>query len=124
MVRLTTGVFLVLALAACGSSSSATGSICPPIDPPTYASFGQPFFAKYCTSCHSINSTNRHDAPGNHNYDSEADIRRHASAIDEQAAAGPDATNTTMPEIGGTVVSKPTPAEREQLGQYLACTKQ
>jgi uncharacterized membrane protein len=107
--------------AACGGGGSPTGATCPPTDPPTYANFGQAFFGKYCTSCHSATSTNRHDAPGNHNYDSEADIRKHASAIDEEAASGPDATNTSMPEIGGTVTSKPTAAERAQLGQYLAC---
>jgi uncharacterized membrane protein len=114
---------LVLALAACGGGGSPTGSTCPPTDPPTYANFGQAFFGKYCTSCHSATSTNRHDAPGNQNYDSEADIKKHADDIDTEAAAGPDATNTSMPEIGGTVISKPTQAEREQLGQYLACVK-
>jgi hypothetical protein len=114
-------VVLALLLAACGGGGSPSGATCPPTDQLTYDNFAKPFFAKYCTSCHSITSTNRHDAPGNHNYDSEADLRRHRAAIDEQAAAGPDATNTTMPEIGGTVVSKPTQAEREQLGQYLAC---
>lgn len=114
---------LALAVAACGGGGSPTGSACPTTDPPTYASFGQQFFATYCTSCHSASSTNRHDAPGNHNYDSEAEIRKHADAIDEEAAAGPDATNTSMPEIGGTVVSKPSQADREKLGQYLACLK-
>jgi mono/diheme cytochrome c family protein len=44
---------LVLALAACGGGGSPTGSTCPPTDPPTYANFGQAFFGKYCTSCHS-----------------------------------------------------------------------
>ncbi|HLL23748.1 MAG TPA: c-type cytochrome [Kofleriaceae bacterium] len=112
---------LALSVAACGGGDTATGATCPTADPPTYASFGQAFFGKYCTSCHSAQSTNRHDAPGNHNYDSEADIRRHADAIDEVAAAGPDATNTSMPAIGGTVTSKPTDAERALLGQYLAC---
>jgi len=110
----------LIALAACGGGSP-TGATCPPTDPPTYATFGQAFFGKYCTSCHSATSTNRHDAPGSQNYDSEADIRKHAGAIDEEAASGPDATNTSMPEIGGTVTSKPTQLEREQLGQYLAC---
>jgi uncharacterized membrane protein len=116
-------VLSLLVLAACGGGSSPSGATCPPVDPPTYATFAQPFFAKYCTSCHSSTTTNRRDAPLDHNYDSEADIRKHASAIDEVAAAGPDATNTAMPEIGGTVVSKPTQLEREQLGAYLACLK-
>jgi uncharacterized membrane protein len=116
-------VLFLGALAACGGGGSPTNSTCPPTDPPTYATFGQQFFGKYCTSCHSASSTNRHDAPGNQNYDSEADIRKHLDDIDTTAAAGPDATNTSMPEIGGSVVSRPTQAEREQLGAYLACLK-
>lgn len=110
-------------LAAC-DEGSPTGATCPPTTPPTYASFGQGFFSTYCTSCHSANSTNRHGAPGSQNYDTEADVIRHAADIDEAAAAGPDATNTFMPELGGTVTSKPTQAEREMLGQYLACLMQ
>ena len=37
--------------------------------------------------------------------------------IDEQAAAGPDAVNTEMP-IGAPA---PTQAERQLLGEWLAC---
>ncbi len=124
MVREMKSVFAALVLvAACGGGGTPTGATCPPTDPPTYANFGMQFFGKYCTSCHSANSTNRHDAPGNQNYDTEADIKKHVDDIDTEAAAGPEATNTSMPEIGGTVVSKPTQAERQQLGQYLACVK-
>jgi uncharacterized membrane protein len=110
-------------LTAC-DEGSPTGATCPPTTAPTYASFGQGFFSTYCTSCHSANSTNRHGAPGSQNYDTEADIIKHAADIDAAAAAGPDATNTFMPELGGTVTSKPTQAERELLGQYLACLMQ
>lgn len=114
--------YLTLAiLFAIGCGDSATGSTCPTTDAPTYASFGQQFFATYCTTCHSTASTNRHDAPANQNYDTEADIRRHASEIDGEAAKGPDATNTSMPEIGGTVTMKPSDADRARLGEYLAC---
>ncbi|NVB81988.1 MAG: hypothetical protein HOV81_26640 [Kofleriaceae bacterium] len=105
-------------LAAC---DSPTGSTCPPTDPPTYASFGQAFFSKYCTDCHSANSPNRHDAPGDQNFDTEDDIRRHAADIDSEAAAGPDATNTSMPEKSVNVMTLPTLEERKLLGQYLAC---
>jgi uncharacterized membrane protein len=113
-------LLLALSITAC-SSGAPTGSVCPPTDPPTYASFGQQFFATYCTSCHSATSTNRNDAPTSQNYDTEADIIRHAAEIDEEAAKGPDATNTSMPELGGTVTMRPTDAEREMLGRYLAC---
>ena len=123
MVRAMKLLAVLVLVAACGGGDSPTGATCPPTDPPTYANFGMQFFGKYCTSCHSATSTNRHDAPGNQNYDTEADIKKHVDDIDAQAAAGPDATNTSMPVIGGTVVSKPMQAEREQLGQYLACVK-
>jgi hypothetical protein len=37
--------------------------------------------------------------------------------IDEQAAAGPDHVNTSMPPSG----PRPSEAERRQLGEWLAC---
>jgi hypothetical protein len=58
---------------------------------------------------------------GGQNYDTEADVTRHASEIDEAVAKGPDAANTFMPELGGTVSRKPSDAEREMLGAFLAC---
>jgi len=109
---------LALFVAAC---DSPTGSTCPPTDPPTYASFGQQFFADYCQDCHSAASTNRHDAPGDLNFDSEDEIKKHASDIDSEAAAGPDATNTSMPEKSPNVMTLPSDDERRLLGQYLAC---
>jgi len=111
-------------LAACEEGGPPTGATCPPTNPPTYASFGQQFMATYCTSCHSAIATNRQGAPRDQNYDTEADIITHAADIDSAAAAGPDATNTFMPKLGGTVRTKPTQAEREMLGQYLACLMQ
>ena len=113
--------FAIASLMAACSEGAPTGAECPPTNPPTFAGFGQQFMATYCTSCHSANSTNRHGAPGSQNYDTEADLMRHAAEIDEAAAKGPDATNTFMPELGGTVTRKPSDAEREMLGQYLAC---
>src|SRR5689334_9115752 len=113
-------LFLLLAMTAC-SSGDPTGAVCPTTNAPTYASFGQQFMTTYCTSCHSASSTNRHGAPKSQNYDTESDIMRHAADIDEAAAKGPNATNTFMPELGGTVTRKPSDAEREMLGSYLAC---
>ena len=112
---------LGLALAACGGGGSPTGATCPPTDPPTFDSFGDTFFGTYCRECHSASSTNRRGAPGNQNYDTEADIIRLAADIEAEAAAGPDATNTSMPELGGAVTMRPSQAERELLGEYLAC---
>ena len=76
---------------------------------------------KYCTGCHSSEAANRHGAPRDVNLDSEAGVIAHASAIDEEAAAGPDAMNTAMPDMSGPVHMQPTEAERAQLGQFLAC---
>lgn len=113
-------LLLALSISAC-ASSGPSGAVCPPTAAPTCASFGQPFMTTYCTSCHSASSTNRRGAPGSQNYDTEADVTRHAADIDEAAARGPDATNTYMPALGGTVTRKPSDAEREMLGLYLAC---
>ena len=113
-------LLLALAAAACESPSGAT---CPPANAPTYAGFGQPFFAEYCVDCHSANSPNRHDAPSDLNFDTEADIKKYAEAIDEEAASGPDATNTAMPEMSTNVRTLPSKAEREMLGQFLACER-
>ena len=111
----------ILSLGACASTPS--GAVCPTTDPPTYASFGDAFFEANCRGCHSANATSRHGAPGDQNYDSEAEIKRHAADIDGVAAAGPDATNDSMPELGSVVPTAPTQAERERLGEYLACLK-
>lgn len=116
-------VVVVLAAFGC-DGGEPTGSTCPTTDPPTYANFGDQFFETYCRDCHSSTSTDRHDAPAGQNYDSESDIQRHASDIDSWAAAGPNATNTDMPELEGSVTMAPTKEERERLGQFLACLRQ
>ena len=114
-------LFIALLMTAACSEGAPTGAVCPPTNPPTYAAFGQPFFATYCTSCHSANATNRHGAPRSQNYDTEADVVLHAAEIDEVAAKGPGGTNTSMPKLGGTVTKLPSDAEREMLGVFLAC---
>ena len=95
---------LALAIAACGSGSP-TDSTCP-TPAVTYATFGQTFFSTYCTRCHS-------------EYKTEAGIKAHLDEIDTEAASGPSATNTSMPESG----AKQSDAERTMLGQFLACEK-
>lgn len=114
-------VVLLVSLFAAACGGSPTGAECPTTDPPTYDSFGKPFVDEYCIACHSHDSANRHGAPGDQNYDSEDEILAHASDIDEQAASGPAATNTSMPDLSGPVHMAPTMAERVQLGQFLAC---
>jgi len=111
-------ILYVLWFAAC--ASTPTGSSCPTA-PPTYDNFGRQFMASYCTGCHSANATDRHGAPTSQNFDTEAEIVLHAQAIDVEAAAGPNATNTSMPALDGPVHAAPPYAERATLGQYLAC---
>ena len=111
---------IAVLLAAC---DTPTGSSCPTDNAPTYASFGQTFFKTYCLDCHSSTAISRHGAPHNQNYDTEADIRKHADDIDVEAAAGPNATNTDMPRLDGPNHMAPTDADRKLLGQYLACMK-
>jgi hypothetical protein len=109
----------IVFLAACGGSP--TGAECPTTDPPTYDNFGQAFVDEYCIACHSHDSANRHGAPADQNYDSEDEIISHVVDMDEQAASGPAATNSSMPDLSGPVHDAPTMAERIQLGQFLAC---
>jgi uncharacterized membrane protein len=109
----------LLAFAACTGTPS--GATCPTTAAPDYVTFGKPFFDKYCSDCHSSISPNRHGAPTDQNFDTEADIKAHAADIDEVAAKGPGADNTSMPDMSGAVHSPPTDAEREMLGQFLAC---
>ena len=114
-----------LLFVACGGiAGDPTGAVCPPTDPPTYVSFGQPFFEKYCLDCHSSQSTNRHGAPTDQNYDTEDQIRAHAEEIDAVAGAGPSGTNTSMPKLSASVRTRPTQEERITLGEYLACVRQ
>ncbi len=110
---------LLLLFTACTTSS--TGSTCPSSNAPTYAGFGRAFFAKYCTACHSRSASDRHGAPRGIDFDSEADVRARAAAIDAEAAAGPDAANTDMPDPGGPVRVEPSLQERLLLGEFLAC---
>jgi uncharacterized membrane protein len=113
---------MFILLSAC-SFSPGTGASCPPAAAPTYASFGRAFFARYCTGCHSRNAASRFGAPRDLDFDTEDDVRAHASAIDSEAASGPDATYTDMPDMTGPVQSPPTQHERELLGQFLACER-
>ncbi len=104
-----------------GCGASATGATCPTTDAPTYDNFARSFMDEYCIGCHSATASSRHGAPRDQNYDTEAEIMDHAAKIDEVSAAGPDATNTSMPDLSGPVHSKPSQEEREKLGKYLAC---
>jgi len=126
MSRLIALPFCLLLFVSAACTSTPSGATCPSdsTDVPTYDNFGREFMETYCTGCHSASAPNRHGAPADQNYDSEADIKAHAAAIDAEAAAGPNAMNTAMPDLAGPVHAAPTNAEREKLGRFLACEQQ
>ena len=95
-------------LAACGSSGEATGATCPADSTLTYENFGQAFVLTNCLSCH----TSREQPM----LTTLTAIQAHLDEIDQAAAAGPNAVNTSMPD--GASVST---AERTKLGEWLAC---
>ena len=129
---------LLLLVAACGGGvPTPTGTVCPDPDPLdlTYDNFGMQFMATYCTMCHAstLPHSQRNGAPLYHDFDSLEGIMRVPDHIDEQAGAGPDATNTFMPPskcpaTPGAALSvsckKPTEAERQQLAKWIACERQ
>jgi hypothetical protein len=139
-------VAAMLVLVACTSPQPTfTGTACADPDPITgttaltWDTFGQPFMAKYCTSCHSSQLTNSHrnGAPYLHDFDTllgVMQIIQYApdNHVDEQAGWGPDAQNNFMPGArcpsvpGGSLdedCPQPTGQERTQLAQWIACER-
>lgn len=105
------GLSLAALLPGCGEEEGEpTGSTCPTDSTLTYETFGQAFFATNCLSCHAS------AGPESPKYDTVEQIRANADDIDRQAASGPAATNTIMPE-GASVATE----ERKKLGEWLAC---
>jgi cytochrome c5 len=91
------------------NGSGATGATCPTTNTLTYENFGRAFFASYCDRCH---ANGIRPSLGN-----QAAIQAQRTAIDLEAAAGPNGVNTTMPEGSPA----PSDAERQKLGVWLAC---
>jgi uncharacterized membrane protein len=115
-------VVALLALGCGGGGSSgptATGSTCPDGSTLSYENFGRDFMERYCTRCHSseLSRAERMGAPLFHDFDTFEGIFQVEGHVDEQAAAGPDATNRFMPPDG----EMPTDEERRQLGEWIAC---
>jgi hypothetical protein len=96
-----------------------TESVCPTGSTMTYEGFGKPFMDKYCNRCHhsALRGEARMGAPSFHDFDTIFGIRAVHEHIDFTTASGPAATNTSMPPDSPT----PTKAEREQLGEWIAC---
>jgi len=107
------GLLMVSGAAVCGcggDEGQATGSTCPSDSALTYENFGQDFFKTNCLVCHTAKG------PESPKLDTVEQIRANRSEIDKQAAAGPDAVNTVMPD--GSSVAE---SERRKLGEWLAC---
>jgi mono/diheme cytochrome c family protein len=114
-VRALLGVALLVvgggAVSACGGDKGeATGSTCPSDSSLTYGNFGQEFFRTNCLACHGA------AGPESPKFDSVEQIRANNGDIDMEAAAGPNAVNTVMPNSGSVAE-----AERRKLGEWLAC---
>ena len=84
----------------------------PPLD---YANFGQGFFTRYCTSCHSsqLTGADRSGAPEAYDFDSEAAIAASIGII--RVVTLGDAP--TMPPGGS-----PTATELSLLDEWLTCS--
>jgi hypothetical protein len=96
-----------------------TGAVCPTPSTLTYNNFGKQFMESYCTRCHDSAKTGdaRMGAPEFHDFDTLFGIKAVSNHIDEVAASGPNATNDAMPEEN----PKPSLAERQMLGEWIAC---
>jgi uncharacterized membrane protein len=108
-----------LSLAACGGEDdNSSGASCPTGSTLTYDTFGKQFITDFCVKCHTVAKVKPdRKAPEGVNFDTMEDIIKWAEDIDETAAKGPNKTNEKMPPG----MRRPTPEQREQLGQWLAC---
>ncbi len=86
-------------------------------DPPlAWDNFGQGFFTRYCTSCHSslLSGTDRSGAPVEYNFETEQQIAQYLGII--RATTLGDAP--TMPPGGS-----PTATELSLLDEWLTCSQ-
>lgn len=124
-MRFVTTSFILIAFAACGghghgSEGKPSGATCATGSTLTYDNFGKTFMTTYCVSCHDSAKTGaaRNGAPAFHDFDTLNGIKAVSNHVDEYAAAGPASVNEIMPEGDGPF---PTLAEREMLGEWIAC---
>jgi uncharacterized membrane protein len=115
---------LALVLVACGgtapppASTSAPLSVwqrtCPHDSTVTWDNFGSALMHTYCTVCHSsdLPPDQRQLAPEDVNLDTVGGVRRNIEKVWLDAADG----HVLMPPVGG-----PSMADRERLGEWLAC---
>jgi uncharacterized membrane protein len=110
---------LVAVLVPLASCDFGTGTACPPGSSLSYENFGRSFMESHCLRCHSrvLTGAARRGAPVGMDFDTLERVRSYAFDIDNAAAAGPGGANTQMPPD----TPKPTAAERQRLGEWLAC---
>ncbi len=116
---------LAIAIAIAGAACEPplfgppTEAVCPPTSTLTYENFGREFMEDYCTRCHAADlmGAARQGAPTFHDFDTRFGVKAVDEHIDLTTAAGPAATNESMPPDGPW----PTLRERELLGEWIAC---
>lgn len=117
-------VGIALALAACSDPPPLFGppteSVCPQGSTLTYDNFGKTFMETYCTQCHhsALRGAERMGATSFHDFDTLFGIKAVSEHIDFTTASGPAATNTSMPPED---YPRPSLAERQMLGEWIAC---
>ena len=79
----------------------------------TYASFGEPYLAQNCQTCHGQASGDRKGAPAGYDFGTLAEVHQHKDRIFARAAAD----NVTMPPGP----DDPPASERYKLAEWLAC---
>jgi uncharacterized membrane protein len=105
---------VLAALAAClPSTETIDDATCPEDSELTYDNFGAEYLATYCQRCHASAAADRNGAPSSITFDTVEEVRDHMDRIYARAAGD----NTSMPP--GT--DDPPAAEREMLGEWLAC---
>lgn len=104
---------LPLVLASCSSGPTLEEASCPPGGTTlTYENFGKSFLDTHCQGCHG-GARDRKGAPSGYSFSTRAEAHEFRDRIFARAAM----SNTTMPPGP----DDPPRAERDKLGEWLAC---
>lgn len=79
----------------------------------TYENYGKAFFDKYCNSCHSATSADRHGAPAKITFDSQSEIEANAEEAWSELEEGAMPPKAAKEHPGREEVAK--------LGEWLGC---
>ena len=110
---------LAMAALACGGDgdqpeSPDAGDTCPPSL--SYALTARPFVERYCLTCHSPGSPDRHGAPAAANFDSLAGIRARGEVMHTFVQEG------RMPPPEFPELPQPSAQERDTYVAWLECS--